>query len=171
MKQDRPYPKVYISPKAEKSVRNGHPWIYGEEIRETAGTLQDGGLVDVFAGSAFLGTGFYNSRCKISIRLISNNANDVFDEKFWRRRVEYAIRYRQTVMPGEDFSCCRLIHGEADQMPGLTVDRYNELLSVQIACLGMEMIKDKGYNIYTAPSGKALKIWVKKLKEYMNATI
>ncbi|UZQ84815.1 class I SAM-dependent rRNA methyltransferase [Thermoclostridium stercorarium] len=145
MKQIRPYPKVIISKKAERSVRDGHPWIYGEEIRETEGEPQNGGLVDVFAGNAFLGTGFYNNNSKITVRLISRNANDVFDDRFWRRRVEYAIRYRKTVMPGGDFSCCRLIHGEADQMPGLTVDRYGSILSVQITCLGMELVKDTVY--------------------------
>ncbi|MFO7262982.1 MAG: SAM-dependent methyltransferase [Bacillaceae bacterium G1] len=145
MKQQRPYPKVKISPKAERSVKNGHPWIYGEEIHGIEGEPQNGELVDVLAGNAYMGTGFYNSNSKITVRLISRNANDVFDEHFWRRRVEYAVRYRQTVMPGEDFSCCRLIHGEADQMPGLTVDRYGGILSVQITCLGMELVKETVY--------------------------
>jgi len=145
VKQKRQYPKVMISPKAERSVRDGHPWIYGEEIRKTEGELQNGRLVDVFAGNAFLGTGFYNSTSKITVRLISRNANDVFDERFWRRRVEYAVQYRKTVMPGADFACCRLIHGEADQMPGLTVDRYGSILSVQITCLGMELVRDIVY--------------------------
>ena len=145
MKQERQYPKVMISSKAERNVKNGHPWIYGEEIIKTEGTLQNGSLVDVFAGNAFMGTGFYNSTSKITVRLISRNANDIFDSRFWRRRVEYAINYRKTVMPGADFACCRLIHGEADQMPGLTVDRYGSILSVQIACLGMELVKDTVY--------------------------
>jgi 23S rRNA (cytosine1962-C5)-methyltransferase len=92
-----------------------------------------------------MGTGFYNSASKIAVRLVSRNANDTFDARFWRRRVEYAVRYRKTVMPGGDFKCCRLIHGEADQMPGLTVDRYENILSVQIACLGMELVKDTVY--------------------------
>jgi len=145
VKQQRQYPKVMISPKAERSVRKGHPWIYGEEIRNIEGVPQNGGLVDVFAGNAFMGTGFFNSASKITVRLISRNANDVFDDRFWRRRVEYAVLYRKTVMPGGDFACCRLIHGEADQMPGLTVDRYGSILSVQIACLGMELVKDTVY--------------------------
>lgn len=145
MKQQRQYPKVFISPKAERSVKNGHPWIYGEEIRQTEGTIQNGHLVDVFAGNAYMGTGFYNSLSKITVRLISRNANDVFDARFWRRRVEYALQYRKTVMPGPDFTCCRLIHGEADQLPGLTVDRYGSLLSVQITSLGMEQVKDTVY--------------------------
>ncbi|HHY37065.1 MAG TPA: class I SAM-dependent rRNA methyltransferase [Firmicutes bacterium] len=146
MKQERPYPKVTISPKAEASVRHGHPWIYGEEILQIEGEPQNGGLVDVVAGKTFLGTGFYNSISKIAVRLISRNANDVFDHRFWRRRVEYALRYRKTVMPGADFTCCRLVHGEADQMPGLTVDRFGSILSVQNTCLGMEQIKDTLYH-------------------------
>jgi len=145
MKQERQYPKVMITSKAERSVKNGHPWIYGEEIRKTEGVPQNGGLVDVFAGNAYMGTGFYNNSSKITVRLISRNANDVFDARFWRRRVEYAVHYRKTVMPGDDFACCRLIHGEADQMPGLTVDRYGSILSVQITCLGMELVKDIVY--------------------------
>ena len=67
---------------------------------------------------------------------------DIFDENFWKRRVQYAISYRKTVMPDDDFKCCRLVHGEADQMPGLTVDRFNTLLSVQIVSLGMDKVKD-----------------------------
>ena len=142
MKQQRDYPKVSITSKAERSIKAGHPWVYGEEIRRSEGEPENGGLVDVMAGSAYLGTGFYNSASKITVRLISRNANDRFDAAFWHRRVEYALRYRRTVMPGPDFQCCRLIHGEADQMPGLTVDRYGDVLSVQVLSLGMERVKD-----------------------------
>ena len=142
MKQERSYPKVYVTNKAERAVKGGHPWVYGEEIRRMEGTPENGGLVDVLAGSAYLGTGFYNDASKITVRLISRSANDRFDAAFWRRRVEYALRYRRTVMPGSDFKCCRLIHGEADQMPGLTVDRYDTILSVQVLSLGMERVKD-----------------------------
>ena len=142
MKQQRDCPKVFITSKAERSIKAGHPWVYGEEIRRREGEPENGGLVDVMAGSAYLGTGFYNSASKITVRLISRNANDRFDAAFWHRRVEYALRYRRTVMPGPDFQCCRLIHGEADQMPGLTVDRYGDVLSVQVLSLGMERVKD-----------------------------
>ncbi|NLM40980.1 MAG: class I SAM-dependent rRNA methyltransferase [Firmicutes bacterium] len=145
MKQKRPYPKVKISRKAERSVKSGHPWIYGEEILDQEGVPQNGELVDVLAGTAYLGTGFYNSNSKIAVRLVSRNANDVFDARFWRRRIEYAVRYRKTVMPGADFTCCRLVHSEADDLPGLTVDRYGTVLSVQITCLGMELVKDTVY--------------------------
>ncbi len=141
MKQ-RSYPRVIVSGKAERSLRGGHPWVYGEEIRRLEGTPENGALVDVLAGTTYLGTGFYNANSKITVRLLSRNANDRFDRPFWRRRVNYAIQYRRTVMPGADFRCCRLIHGESDQMPGLTIDRYNDLLSVQVLSFGMERVKD-----------------------------
>jgi 23S rRNA (cytosine1962-C5)-methyltransferase len=141
MKQQRSYPSVQITPKAERAIKGGHPWVYAGEIKSSSGELTNGCLADVFAGTAYMGTGFYNDNSKITVRLLSRNANDKFDRAFWRRRVEYAIAYRKTVMPGADFQCCRLIHGEADQMPGLTVDRYNDILSVQVLSLGMEQVK------------------------------
>lgn len=142
MKTQRTYPAVQITPKGERAIKGGHPWVYAGEIKDIRGEAENGALVDVFAGSAYMGTGFYNAASKITVRLVSRNANDKFDAGFWRRRVEYAISYRKTVMPGADFKCCRLIHGEADQMPGLTVDRYNNLLSVQVLSLGMERVRD-----------------------------
>jgi 23S rRNA (cytosine1962-C5)-methyltransferase len=142
MKQQRPYPALHLSAKGERSIKGGHPWVYAGEVKEPEQEIENGSLVDVFAGNAYMGTGFYNRSSKILVRLLSRNANDRFDAAFWARRVEYAISYRETVMPGPDFLCCRLVHGEADQMPGLTVDRYNDLLSVQVLSLGMEKVRD-----------------------------
>lgn len=142
MKQQRGYPSVQITAKGERAIKNGHPWVYGAELKNPTGQPENGGLVDVFAGSAYMGTGFYNDCSKITVRLLSRNANDRFDAAFWRRRVAYAIAYRKTVMAGADFQCCRLIHGEADQMPGLTVDRYGSILVAQVLSLGMEQVKD-----------------------------
>lgn len=142
MKQERGYPIAVITAKGERALKSGHPWVYGAEIVQLAGPVENGGLVDVVsAGGSYLGTGFYNDRSKITIRVLSRNANDRFDEAFWLRRLDYALAYRRTVMPGDDFKCCRLIHGEADQFPGLTVDRYGDLLAGQVLSLGMERIK------------------------------
>ena len=142
MKQ-REYPLVTISAKGERAVRSGHPWVYGEELRSVQETAVNGELVDVRAqNGAYLGTGFYNDHSKITVRILSRNANDRFDPPFWRRRLEYAINYRKTVMPGDDFNCCRLIHGEADQFPGLTVDRYGDILVTETLSLGIERRKD-----------------------------
>ena len=142
MKQQRPYPALRVSAKGERAIKNGHPWVFAGEAKLLTEAPENGTLVDVFAGNAYMGTGFYNANSKILVRLLSRNANDRFDAAFWRRRIDYAIAYRETVMPGPDFRCCRLVHGEADQMPGLTVDRYNDLLSVQVLSLGMEKVRD-----------------------------
>lgn len=141
----RQYTSVKVTPKAEKSLKNGHPWVFSDEITEVNGRYENGDMVDVFsAKDRYLGSGFINDNSKIRVRVISRNANDKFDEAFYKRRLKYAVDYRKTVM-GDDFSCCRLIFGEADQFPGLTVDRFSDVLSVQIACLGIERIKDMLY--------------------------
>lgn len=75
------------------------------------------------------------------MRIVSRNANDRFDDAFWQRRVKYALDYRRTVMGETDFSCCRLIFGDADEMPGLTVDRYSDVLVAQTLCYGMDQVK------------------------------
>lgn len=138
----RPYTKLYLTKKGERAARSGHPWVYGEEVVRTEGTYQTGDIVDVYSDKdRYLGTGFVNDISKIRVRILSDNANDRFDEAFWRRRVKYALDYRRTVMGPADFSCCRLIFGDADQMPGLTVDRYNDILVAQCLCYGMDQIK------------------------------
>lgn len=138
----RDYPVYTVTPKAERSLRNGHPWVFGDEVVQTSPSeVLDGSLVDVRSvRGAYLGTGFVNSKSKIRVRVISSNANDKFDEAFWRRRIRYAFAYRKTVM-GEDFGACRLIFGESDQFPGLVVDRFGDVLSAQVMCLGMDLIK------------------------------
>jgi len=142
MKQERAYPRLQVSRKGERALRDGHPWVYGAELTPLLGTPKNGELVDVVSRSgSYLGTGFYNDNSKLSVRLISRNANDSFDEAFWLRRLGYAVGYRRTVMRGEDFRCCRLIHGESDQLPGLTVDRYGDLLVAQTVCMGMDRRK------------------------------
>ena len=143
MAKHRQYPVVYINDKAERSLRGGHPWVYGEEVTRIEGDYMNGQIADVFsAKERYLGSGFINDNSKILVRVISNNTNDRFDDAFFERRLRYAVDYRRTVMPGDDLKCCRLIFGEADQFPGLTVDRFNNVLSVQIACLGLDQRRD-----------------------------
>jgi 23S rRNA (cytosine1962-C5)-methyltransferase len=141
MKQSRDYPKITVSRKAQAALEAGHPWVYGAEIRSVDGTFENGALVDVVSDkSRYLGTGFWSEQSKIRVRLISRNANDKFDAAFYERRLRYAWDYRKTVM-GEDIGACRVIFGEADQFPGLTVDRYNDLLVTQSLSLGLDRLK------------------------------
>lgn len=138
----RPYAKLYLTRKGERAARSGHPWVYGEEVTHVDGQYKTGDLVDVLSEKGkYLGTGFANDISKIRVRIVSHNANDRFDEAFWQRRVQYALAYRRTVMGEKDFAGCRLIFGDADEMPGLTVDRYNDLLVAQTLCYGMDVVK------------------------------
>lgn len=141
MKAQRDYPKFTITQKGTRWVENGHPWIYEAEVLSEEGNAENGTLVDAVSEKGkYLGTGFLSRNSKIRIRLVSRNANDRFDESFWRRRVQYAWDYRKAVM-GDDIGACRVIFGEADAFPGLTVDRFNDILVAQTLSIGIERIK------------------------------
>ena len=143
MKAERGYPKFTITPKAEHAILRGHPWVYDAEILAIDGIPENGKLVDIVGKKGqYIGTGFLSEQSKIRVRLISRNANDRFDEAFWERKLRWAWEYRKSVMAVEDLDCCRIIFGEADAFPGLTVDKFHDLLSVQVLSIGMEGIKD-----------------------------
>ena len=142
MKAERAYPRFTITAKGTRWVEGGHPWIYAQEIVSAPEGVENGALVDAVSEKGkYLGSGFFSRESKIRIRLLSRNANDRFDADFWRRRIRYAWDYRKTVM-GADVSCCRVIFGEADGFPGLTVDRFENLLVTQALSVGMERIKE-----------------------------
>lgn len=146
---ERAFISVKVTDKAKKSIDRGHPWVYADEITEVSGPYANGSLVDVRSSKgSYLGTGFINDASKIRVRIISRNTNDKFDRAFWTRRIRYAIEYRKTVM-GDDFHSCRLIFGEADCFPGLTVDLFEDVLSVEVLSLGIELIKDMLFDILT----------------------
>lgn len=159
MKSERNYPRASVSKKAEAAIKRGHPWIYDTEIKSVDGEWANGCLTDVVSEKgSYLGTGFVSEKSKIRIRLLSNNANDKFDAAFFKRRLKYAIDYRKTVM-GDDYSACRLIFGEADGLPGLTVDRYENLLVTQVLSYGMDKIKDVIYrSLYELMAEDGIKI-------------
>ena len=148
MKAQRPYPQITITPKGEAALVGGHPWVYEGEVTGLSGPVSDGQLVDVTSRrGSWLGCGFFNSRSRIRVRVLSRNPNDRFDQAFWRRRIQYAWDYRKTVMGPEDSRCCRVIFGEADGFPGLTVDRFESVLVAQVLCLGMELIKEELFSL------------------------
>ena len=142
MKIEREYPSFIITKKGSAWVGTGHPWIYAQEIISKSTEPENGALVDALSENGrYLGTGLYSRESKIGLRLISRNANDRFDAEFWKRRIRYAWDYRRAVMGG-DVSCCRVIFGEADGFPGLTVDRFSNILVTQTLSVGMERLKD-----------------------------
>ncbi len=142
MKSVRAYPVCSVTKKGQKFLSSGRLWVYAEEVVSILPEPENGALVDVLSeNGTYLGTGLYSASSKIRVRILSRNANDRFDEDFWRRRIRYAIDYRKAVY-GEEISACRLIFGEADGFPGLTVDRFNDLLVLQLLSFGMETRKE-----------------------------
>ena len=122
----------------QKKLLQGHPWVYGNEIERVEGEIEDGGLVTVvdFRGR-YMGTGFYNSKSLITVRLLTHRQEEVTDELI-ASRVKAACDYRRFVMnrPGTD--SCRLIYGEADRLPGVIADRFGGVIVLQVLALGME---------------------------------
>jgi 23S rRNA (cytosine1962-C5)-methyltransferase len=150
VKADRAYPRFTVSAKGTRWIEGGHPWVYAEEIAAEEGPCENGALADAVSEKGkYLGTGFVSRESKIRLRLISRNANDRFDESFWRRRVRYAWDYRKTVLGPEDLGCCRVIFGEADGFPGLTVDRFADILVTQTLSVGIEKRKDMLFPLLT----------------------
>ena len=159
MKQVRPYPKVVVTRKAAKALAQGHPWVFEGEVLRLEPSGADGAgwangcLVDVFEeNGTWQGTGLLSQESKIRVRLLSRNANDRFDECFWRRRIEWAWQHRKTCMgsralPGcpSDLEACRVVFSEADGLPGLTVDRYGQVLVTQVGTVGMELLRGQLY--------------------------
>lgn len=142
MKNERELRAVVISNKGKKRVQGGHPWVYESDIEQIDEHIASGDIVDVVSlKGSYLGSAFYNANSKIRLRIFSRNANDHFDDTFFKRRLEHALAYRKSVM-GDDYDACRLIFGEADYFPGFTVDRFHDILVVQILSLGIEMRKD-----------------------------
>lgn len=149
MKIEREFKKVIITKKGERWADTGHPWIYESDIISSPDILPEnnGEIVDVLTESGkYIGSGYYSIFSKIRVRLISRNANDKFDDNFYRRRIAYAINYRLTVM-GNDTNCMRLIFGEADGFPGLTIDKFNDVLVAQVLSVGIEKNKKIIFNL------------------------
>lgn len=161
MKQLRPYPQVIVTRKAARSLASGHPWVFeGEVLRvdpsPADGTaVTNGCLVDVREDNGtWCGTGLISQQSKIRVRVVSRNANDRFDDAFWRRRIAWSWQHRVRTMgtralPGApaDIEACRVVFSEADGLPGLTVDRYGQVLVTQIGTVGMELLREQLYHL------------------------
>lgn len=137
----RNYPLITITEKGEDFIESGNNWVYENEVISISKEHNNGDIVDVISKKGkYLGTGFISDVSKIRVRIFSKNANDVFDYDFFKRRIKYAIDYRLTVL--NDITCGRMIFGEADGFPGLTVDKYNDILVTQITTIGLDMRRD-----------------------------
>ncbi|MDE6108218.1 MAG: class I SAM-dependent rRNA methyltransferase [Oscillospiraceae bacterium] len=144
MKQIRPHPIITITKKGQRSIEGGHPWVYAGEVLSCPADAPNGAIVDVCSEKGtWLGAGLLSLSSLIRVRLLSRNPNDTFDDNFWLRRFHYAWAYRKTVLEPADLTACRVIFGESDSLPGLTVDRFNDILVVQTLSYGMEQRKEQ----------------------------
>ena len=152
MKQARPYPRVTVSRKAARSLAAGHPWVFASEVLD-ADAVENGGVVDVFEeNGTWQGAALISHNSTIRARILSRNANDHIDEAFWERRIAWAWNHRLATMEGRsmpecesDLTCCRVVFSEADGIPGLVVDKYEDVLVSQIGTVGMEQLREMLY--------------------------
>lgn len=132
---------VVLNRYEEKEKLEGFPWIYNNEINSFVGSIQNGEVVRVESFERkFICYGFLNTNSKIMIRILSLNENDVINKDFFKERIKYALKHRENLFT--DSNCARLIFSEADYLPGLIVDKYDDILSVQFMSLGMDKIKN-----------------------------
>lgn len=133
---------VTLSPKRDRATRHRHPWIFAASIAEVKGSAAHGDVVDVTdARGAFLGRGYYNEQSRIRVRMLTFDDAPI-DEAFWRARVEAAVRRREPLARSTDTNAYRLIHAEADLLPGLIADRYADAVVVQFLTAGIERARD-----------------------------
>ena len=120
-------PSVTISKRGEERVRAGHPWVYRSDVTQVDAAAGD--IVDVIGSrSRSIGQAFFSDRSEISIRMVAHDAQRV-DAMFWHDRLSDAVRYRAQL--AIDATAYRLVHGEADRLPSLIVDRYGDYLVIQ----------------------------------------
>lgn len=145
--------RVVLKRGEERRIQSGHPWIFDNEVKEINGEFAPADIVDVadFKGN-YLGRGFINPKSKILVRMMTWK-NEHITEALIKKRIKDAWEHRKQFC---DPNSCRVIFGEADQLPSLVVDKFGDYLSIQILALGMERWRDtiiEGLNEYIKPAG------------------
>lgn len=131
--------KVYLKKKISRRVENGHPWIFGNEVATVDGDTTGGSIVEVFThDKKFLGKGYINLQSQISVRLLTRERGEAIDDSFFYTRLQEAWQYRQRIGYTEN---CRLVFGEADYLPALIIDKFNDYFVLQTLSLGMDRWK------------------------------
>lgn len=135
------YPTASLKPSRAESLQGGHLWIFSGALQQPPHWIENGGLVDVKSSTGqFVARGYYNSQTDIAIRILTHDSSEEIDFAFLLRRVRQALALRE-VFPADVTNAYRLINAEGDGLPGLVVDRYAEILVVQIHTLGMERLR------------------------------
>lgn len=131
---------VVVLKKGEgRTIKAGGPWIYDNEIKEIQGEFENGDIVRVQDFDGYpMGKGFINTKSKLTVRILTRNAEQEINSEFIKKRVQDAWDYRKKVV---DTSCCRIIFGEADFLPGIVIDKFADVLVVESLALGIDRMK------------------------------
>ncbi|MEE3258406.1 MAG: class I SAM-dependent rRNA methyltransferase [Candidatus Latescibacterota bacterium] len=133
------YSPLYLRKNSERTVRNGHPWIFSGAVERRPKDADTGDIVDVFdSHERFVCRGFYNKRSLIRVRSLTQDANQPIDIAFFTERITQAVQLRRDTDLSAHTNAMRLVHGESDGLPGLIVDDYAGYLVIQIHTAGME---------------------------------
>ena len=131
--------KVTLKRNEGRTVSSGGLWIFDNEIDKISGDYRNGDIVEVVSyKDDFIGYGYINDNSKIMIRLLSRNRKDVIDDTFFKRRFIDAWNYRKDVV---ETDCCRIVFSDSDRLPGLVVDKFNDILVFEFDSLGMDVRK------------------------------
>lgn len=130
---------VILNKKISRRIENGHPWIFSNEIAETEEQAKPGDIVSVFTWDRkFVGKGYFNPRSQITVRLLTRRQNEEINDEFFLHRIESAWNYRKKTGYTEN---CRLVFGEADGLPALIIDKFNDHFVIQTLSLGIDRWK------------------------------
>jgi len=128
--------KFFLRKKIGDRIINGHPWIFANELGDNEGEAAPGDIVEVYSyNGSFVGKGYYNPASQIRIRLLTRDKNETINEEFFYRTIAAAWEYRKQIGYVEN---CRLIFGEADQLPALIIDKFNDYFVIQTLALGID---------------------------------
>lgn len=131
--------KVYLNKKISRRVVEGHPWIFSNEIDRVEGAVNGGEIVTVFThDSKFIGSGYINPKSQIMVRLLTRNKSEAINDDFFYRRILECWEYRKKIGFTEN---CRLVFGEADLLPQLIIDKFNDYFVIQSLALGIDVWK------------------------------
>ena len=131
--------KVFLGKKISKRVADGHPWIFSNEIEKVNGNVAGGEIVTVFThDNKFIGSGYINPKSQIIVRLLTRNKNDEINEDFFYKQILQCWEYPKKIGYVEN---CRLVFGEADSLPQLIIDKFNDYFVIQTLALGIDVWK------------------------------
>ena len=146
--------KVTLNRKISQRVANGHPWVFANEVNRVDGNAEAGAIVDVHThDDKFLGRGYFNPKSQILVRILTRKKNEEINDDFFLRKLSEAWKQRQQM--GYTINC-RLIFGEADGLPQLIIDKFNDHFVIQTLALGIDIWKDsivKAINQVFQPKG------------------